>query len=288
MKQQMNNTAPDTMEKLPCGSLIQHGTYNDRIYLLKVGSNATDKLPLELIGLARRCGYSKVFVKIPAKYSQDFIHAGYSKEASIPGFYQGTDAGMFLGYYLNSTRSAENDKVKMNEIIQLARSKSGTTFPSLNEDQFLIRPGEKRDVFRMADIYRKVFTTYPFPVYDPSYLWDTMQRNIDYYVVEVKGGHLVALSSAEIDASAQNAEMTDFAILPDWRRNNLSLHLLSRMEKDIKRKDIKTTYTIARAMSPGMNITFSKLGYNFCGRLKNNTNISASIESMNVWYKTVF
>lgn len=140
----------------------------------------------------------------------------------------------------------------------------------------------------MADIYRKVFTTYPFPVYDPSYLWDTMQRNIDYYVVEVKGGHLVALSSAEIDASAQNAEMTDFAILPDWRRNNLSLHLLSRMEKRHKEKRYKTTYTIARAMSPGMNITFSKLGYNFCGRLKNNTNISASIESMNVWYKTVF
>lgn len=288
MKQQMNNSAPDKMEKLPCGSLIQHGTYNDRIYLLKIGSNATEKLPLELIGMARCCGYSKVFVKIPAKYSQNFIRAGYSKEAAIPGFYQGTATGMFLGYYLNPTRSAEDDTAKMNEILRLAQSKSGTTFPSLDEDQFLIRPGEKRDVFRMADIYRNVFTTYPFPVYDPSYLWDTMQRNIDYYVVEVKGGNLVALSSAEIDSSAQNAEMTDFAILPDWRRKNLSLHLLSRMEDEIKRKNIKTAYTIARAMSPGMNITFSKLGYKFGGRLKNNTNISASIESMNVWYKAIF
>jgi len=53
----------------------------------------------------------------------------------------------------------------------------------------------------------------------------------------------------------------------------------------MKNKGIKTAYTIARAMSAGMNVTFSKTGYRFGGRLKNNTNISGNIESMNVWYK---
>lgn len=38
-------------------------------------------------------------------------------------------------------------------------------------------------------------------------------------------------------------------------------------------------------MSAGMNITFSKTGYRYGGRLKNNTNISGNIESMNAWYK---
>jgi hypothetical protein len=36
-----------------------------------------------------------------------------------------------------------------------------------------------------------------------------------------------------------------------------------------------------------MNITFSKLGYKYGGLLKNNTNISGAIESMNVWYKEI-
>jgi hypothetical protein len=48
---------------------------------------------------------------------------------------------------------------------------------------------------------------------------------------------------------------------------------------------IITAYTIARAESAGMNETFAKNGYKYCGTLVNNTNISGQIESMNVWVK---
>jgi hypothetical protein len=34
-----------------------------------------------------------------------------------------------------------------------------------------------------------------------------------------------------------------------------------------------------------MNITFAKRGYNFGGRLINNTNICGGTETMNIWYK---
>jgi hypothetical protein len=34
-----------------------------------------------------------------------------------------------------------------------------------------------------------------------------------------------------------------------------------------------------------MNITFAKNGYEFCGTLTNNTDISGGLESMNVWFK---
>ncbi len=79
--------------------------------------------------------------------------------------------------------------------------------------------------------------------------------------------------------------MTDFATLPKWRGKGFAQCLLLHMEKTMKRRGIKTAYTIARAMSAGMNVTFSRAGYRFGGRLKNNTNISGNIESMNVWYK---
>jgi hypothetical protein len=55
------------------------------------------------------------------------------------------------------------------------------------------------------------------------------------------------------------------------------------MEKYIKELGLKTAYTIARALSYGMNITFAKMGYTYSGTLVNNTNISGRLESMNVW-----
>jgi len=59
------------------------------------------------------------------------------------------------------------------------------------------------------------------------------------------------------------------------------------LELQAKERGIQTAFTIARAISEGMNITFSKAGYTYGGRLKNNTDISGTIESMNVWYKAL-
>ena len=88
-------------------------------------------------------------------------------------------------------------------------------------------------------------------------------------------------------AVEHNTETLDFATLPEWLGNRFARHLLARMEQEMKAKGIKTTYTIARAASPGINSTFGRAGYHFSGRLKNNTNISGSIESMNVWHKSL-
>jgi len=282
----MNNHFPDRIEKLQCGSVIQHGPYNNRIYLLKVGGSANGNLPFDLIQMAKRCGYSKVFVKVPSGYSESFSLAGYVEEASIPRLYNGSDKGIFMGYYLNEQRASEVDAATMDAILHLAVSKTEEPITPLDANRFSIHRCEERDVEKMAAIYRTVFPTYPFPIHDPSYLLDTMRSHVEYFGVET-GGNLVALSSAEIDELAHNVEMTDFATLLHWQRNNLSAQLLRWMEKEMKQKGIKTCYTIARAMSPGININFSRLGYAYGGRLKNNTNISAHIESMNVWYKTI-
>ena len=136
----------------------------------------------------------------------------------------------------------------------------------------------------MGSIYDEVFPTYPFPIGDPSYLRETMQSHVEYFGLE-KDGNLVALSSAETDESASNVEMTDFATLRQWRNQGLALCLLSEMEQAMSEAKFSTAYTIARAISAGMNITFAKMGYQYGGRLINNTNISGTIESMNVWHK---
>jgi len=253
---------------------------------LKLGESATEKLPTDLIQMAERYGYSKVFAKIPSSHSPGFHHAGYVEEASIPRFYNGSETCLFMARYLNDRRAEESDTEILDAILHLALSKAKTSITPFGTSQFMIRRCEEKDVDNMASIYRKNFSTYPFPIHDPLYLLDTMQRHVAYFGVETNGD-LVALSSAEIDKFAHNVEMTDFATLLQWQRNNLSLHLLLRMEKEMKKKGIRTAYTIARAISPGINITFSKLGYAYGGRLKNNTNISGHIESMNIWHKTI-
>jgi hypothetical protein len=59
------------------------------------------------------------------------------------------------------------------------------------------------------------------------------------------------------------------------------------MEQTIAASGIHMAYTIARAKSHGMNKTFGRSEYQFGGTLINNTNIGKSIESMNVWYKSL-
>ncbi|RZB32096.1 MAG: beta-lysine N6-acetyltransferase [Desulfobacteraceae bacterium Eth-SRB1] len=269
------------------GSIIQHGHYNDRIYLMKTTSFPSAGLPYELIELAKTNGYSKIFAKVPknvAKFS--FFNAGFLEEARITAFFSGKQAAVFIGYYLNAERTKEPDIEKMENILKIAFGKRSTDKVQPLADRFVLRKCNKTDVAVMAKIYQEIFLSYPFPIHDPDYLLKTMQSHIDYFGIETEGG-LVAVSSAEVDKEAANVEMTDFATLPEWRGNNFGQQLLARMENEMKKKNIKTAYTIARAMSPGMNVTFSKAGYQFGGRLKNNTNISGRIESMNVWYKSL-
>lgn len=268
------------------GSIIQHGHYNDRIYLIQLTSLLSSEFPYELIDLAKTNGYSKIFAKVPEIAAKNFFIAGFLEEARIPAFFSGKETTVFMGFYLNAERIKEPDIDKIEDILKIAFGIRTADKVSCLENQFILRKCNKTDLSAMAKIYREVFLSYPFPIHDPDYLLKTMQSHIDYFGIETDGG-LVAVSSAEVDKEAANVEMTDFATLPEWRGKNFGQQLLARMENEMKKKNIKTAYTIARAMSPGMNVTFSKAGYQFGGRLKNNTNISGKIESMNVWYKSL-
>ncbi|MEA1926872.1 MAG: putative beta-lysine N-acetyltransferase [Candidatus Auribacterota bacterium] len=269
------------------GALIQHGTYNDRIYLMKIGDADPVNLSGSIIRLAKENNYSKIFARIPLPALKPFLEKGFVEEGRIPRFYHGREAAVFLGYYLDEKRKSESDAKELDKIIKLALKKheAAKLLPPL-ESLFRLRSCRPTDADKMATIYQEVFASYPFPIHDPTFLLKTMEEDVDYFGVETDG-ELIALSSAEIDGEAKAAEMTDFATLPRWTGHSFGRHLLEYMEDIMKKKSIKTLYTIARAISAPMNITFAKSGYLFGGRMVNNTNISGSIESMNIWYKYV-
>ncbi|HPJ71654.1 MAG TPA: putative beta-lysine N-acetyltransferase, partial [bacterium] len=221
--------------------------------------------------------------KIPRSGGRAFFAAGFRVEAEVPGFFRGREDALFLCRYLDARRARERRRRRHEAVLSLARGKRASAVGKKHETAAVRRCGEA-DVARMAELYADGFRSYPFPIHDPDYLLETMRSHVVYFGAEV-GGKLVALASAEQSPRDRNAEMTDFITLPQWRGRGLAGRLLERMESHARAGGVAVAYTIARALSPGMNSVFARSGYRYGGRLINNTNIAGSLESMNVWYK---
>ena len=274
----------DTIEVFGKGTILQHGKCNDRIYLMKLDEQDVDIIITLLKELAYKNKYSKIFCKIPKHISPLFFANGYILEAYIPGFYNNLHDVFFVSKFLNSDRLLNIENKQLLDFFDLLSEKPEKRQNSENTSGYSVRKLNKSDVKQITGIYSEVFETYPFPIYNPDYIMETMKKNIQYFGAEKKG-KLAALSSAEIDFKGENAEMTDFATHLSHKGNNLSGQLLTIMETEMKKQGIKTLYTIARIKSVPMNKTFLKNGYHYSGTLIKNTNIAGMIESMNVLYK---
>lgn len=266
-------------------SLIQHGTENDRIYIMKLSKRDLPEILSTLDEMALDNSYSKIFAKLPYSLKEDFLEKGYQTEAQIPKFFKGTEDGVFMGKYFQEERNTLENPEIISQVLDIALKKKTEKKISLEKDYFF-RRAQKEDAEKMAKIYGQVFQSYPFPIEDPSYIRKTMDENLEYFGIWHQD-QLIALASSEMDISSLNVEMTDFATLPEYRGKKLALYLLSKMEKAMKVKGIKTAYSIARSQSFGMNSTFSKAGYTFGGTLVQNTQIAGHLESMNIWYKSI-
>lgn len=264
-------------------SILNHGKYNDRIYLMKLSKDDFPMIITTLDELAKKKNYTKIFAKVPSFAFDNFIINGYMLEASIPKFYNGKDEVFFMSKFLDENRK-KSDQPEIGNILNKIKNQKNLPIKPKLLDGYSYKICTKEDAYEMAKIYRNVFETYPFPIHEPNYIKKTMDENIIYFGVCIDN-KLVSIASSEMDRKSQNVEMTDFATLPDYRGNSFAIFLLSQMEKEMKNKGIKTAYTIARSISYGMNITFSKLAYKYSGTLINNTNISGNLESMNIWYK---
>lgn len=266
-------------------TVFQHGKHSDRIYLMSLDAKNTGRIINLIESLAETNNYTKIIVKVPERSRTDFIANDYKQEALIPDMYHGIEDGYFMSKYLNTTRSVEINKEAIDNILENALNNQGDFDETSNDKREVIKM-TLGDVQEMAEFYYSVFESYPFPIFDPEYLAKTMHEDVEYFGIRDEG-KLIALASAEIDIENSNAEATDFAVLKEYRRQGLAQQLLVKIEEELKGKDIQTYYTIARALSPGMNKAFAKLGYKYAGTLTNNTGIAGSIESMNVWYKTL-
>ena len=172
----------DKIEKL-LNSTIQHGKENDRIYLMKLDDKDYPQIINELERISKENGYSKIFVKVKESKIDEFIKFNYKIEAKIPKFYYGEEDGIFLGKYLDKSRerltTEDADDIKLN--IQTANSKAGSKKASLLPEGFRMIDLNSDYSNALADLYKIVFPSYPFPIHDPKFIAETMSENVKYF-----------------------------------------------------------------------------------------------------------
>jgi putative beta-lysine N-acetyltransferase len=265
-------------------SLLQHGYFNNRIYLMKIHPDDIDSVRERIAYLQSVYNYSKVFVKIPETLQSYFATSNTIEEARIPGFYQGCVDAVFLSQFYDSKRSYDDAISKIRKNLRLLQEKPSLPSAGIQIENIAIRMATFDDVPQICSLYLNVFETYPFPIQEEYFVRKSMDDGVIFFVGETPIG-IIAAGSCEIDFFASSVEMSDLAVDPAFSGLGVSKNLLSYMERCMEDQNIITAYTICRGEFLPVNRLFSGSGYQFGGTLINNTNICGSLESMNVWHK---
>lgn len=275
---------PDIIEKIG-QSIIQHGPHNRRVYLMKLhNQDALGILP-DLECLARHKKYGKILAKIPSAEKAVFKAHGYAQEAVIPKYFKNGEDAVFMCKYFSPSRKHMTEKKQIQEILYLTTQRKHRLATGNNKRSLTSYRCRPDDTGEMSRVFKTVFETYPFPIFDAEYLTEVIKKKQAQYFCIRENERIVAIAAAEIDFKHQAVEMTDFATLPEFRSQGLAGCILKDMEQSMTKQGMKTAFSIARALSFAMNVLFAQEGYSFGGTLFNNTHIAGRIESMNVWHK---
>ncbi len=224
----------------------------------------------------------KIFLKAPAGDRAALKAAGMVCEATIRGYFDGSDAAV-MAFFVEDARRERPHRDEEERILAAVQATPPSDALHPLPEGYEVRRAQPADADELAALYSKVFASYPFPISEPAYLRDTMASHVVYEIVRDGDGELVAAASAETDLGHGNAEMTDFATLPSQRGLGLARRLLDGLEAVMGAAGITNLYTIARARSAGMNRVFFNQGYDWTGTLVNNCHIAGQFEDMHVW-----
>lgn len=255
---------------------------NQRIQVLSYEALDTGAMIASLGEGAREAGFGKVFLKAPVHQQPAFEETGMEAEGAITGYFAGQPA-VVMSLFLDPERRERPFLDQQQEILDSIRSRpADASVPDLPDGYRMLLAGPA-DADELAGLYQTVFASYPFPITERDYLVSTMQTHVLYRIVRDGDGRVVAAASAETDQEHRNAEMTDFATLPDQRGLGLAQHILAALEGDMADRGIPNLYTVARARSAGMSRVFYNRGYNWTGTLVNNCHIAGRFEDMHIW-----
>lgn len=255
--------------------------FNERLRIDNYRGNMT-MICREIDRIVENHSLSKIIFYTRPEHWHQLLSKGFVLEAIIKGYFNGTD-NYIMAYYKNNERKTSKYWIQQDSILQTILTIEQNT-DEVKSNHYQIRKATSKDAEKLAELYGKVFEIYPTPMNNAEYVKGMFENGVFFYVIECDK-QLVSAASADINQTLHHAELTDCATLPEHRKYGLMKNLLLRLESDLKSERIFSVFSIARALSFGMNKAFYQLGYQYNGRLTNNCYIFDKLEDMNVWVK---
>lgn len=238
----------------------------------------------DTVVFARAAGLGKVMSNCRSKHLPPFQNCGFKIEGMINGYFKGEDA-YCVALFIDQQRAVPVDQAAADIILRRCVEEP-KRFAGEANHPYIIRNAEAADIPQMIQLFASVFATYPSPVFSSDYLRQVINTQI-LFKVAVEKGQIISIASADVDKSNLIAEITDCATYPEHRGRGILPHLILALEYDLEHKGFLNLYSLSRAINPGINQAFSKLDYQYGGRLVNNCHICEGFEDMNIWVKSV-
>ena len=266
--------------KLPIDAHIALDERNRRIKLLDCGHDPAETVAAAVY-LAEQQGLEKIWgVVSPAEWVV-LSRIGFTREGTLDGYFAEAP-GIAVARYLNGQRAHSTRMEMEDSIVAMAITQTVHAVPT-SVPGYRARLARQSDAEAISRMLRAVFETYPTPIDSASAIQAAMDH-IRFAVVEYEGA-IIGVTSADVDTEHRVAEMTDCAVLPEHRGHGLMLMLLRFLENAVGNLALRSLFTLARATSVPMNLTFARLDYAYRGRLINNCHIAGSWEDMHLWVK---
>ncbi|MEW4284783.1 putative beta-lysine N-acetyltransferase [Priestia koreensis] len=229
--------------------------------------------------------YEKLIFKSKFEHISSFISNGFQLEALIPDYFNGSTA-YFMTQYFETARHQTEKWIEEDQIIQSVKRLPLSLDLIALSSSYVKGFATVDDANELASLYQTVFEIYPAPLHHPNYVKGLLEEGAVFAIIR-HNNRIISAASAEVNETYHNAELTDCATLPEYRKHGLMKHLLVALEENLASRQIFCVYTIARSLSFGMNAAFYQLGYEYYGRLTNNCFIFDKLEDMNVWTKNL-
>lgn len=258
---------------------------NNRMKVKSFSGENKEGMTKYVIKLASRYNFGKLLFNATEELSEVLEREGFILEGSYPGFFNGTTAYGY-SYYFKKDRQNSPYLQKEDQILEsiFERKKSGTITDTVFPADLKLRIANEDDIEHLVKLYSEIFSTYPSPLLNPSYVGDCMKSNV-LFVGAFDGEQPVSAASVEMDLENMNAEITDCATLSEFRAKGLLTLIITKLEELMYQREINCLYSLARAGSYGMNASLYNLGYKYTGRFINNCHIGGRFENMNLWVK---
>ncbi|MBA4493861.1 putative beta-lysine N-acetyltransferase [Paenactinomyces guangxiensis] len=262
---------------------IELDEYNSRIKLMRYTTDDLEALTKHLEELANEKDIGKVLIYADPEDIAEFEKLGFEQEGEISVFFNGEPA-FILSRFIDDSRSVSEDGEKKDQIIEIAEQAETIEEPPPLDPSFTLRRATPADAKELAGLYQLVFETYPTPIHDEKFIRECMEKDV-YFTVVTHENKIVSAASADVFTKYNCAEITDCATNPEYRGKGLLSAIIFDLEKRMQELGVPNLFSLTRAVSTGMNVVISKLGFEYQGRLIQNSQIAGQFEDMNIWVK---